>query len=121
LYDDAQRDAAAAAEAKRLADLRNNEELPLVYLDVSIKGKPVGRIHFVLFTNESPRAGGVGCVGNVCEPTLQFSCAAREPTCSRKLPGGFAWQKQRISCEVQPTVTNVAVLPDNHDSLLIAC
>jgi hypothetical protein len=57
LYDDAQRDAAAAAEAKRLQDLRNNEELPLVYLRVAIQGKPIGQIHFVLFTKESPRAG----------------------------------------------------------------
>lgn len=63
LYDDAQRDAAAAAEAKRLQDLKANEELPLVYLDVSIQGKPVGRIHFVLFTKESPRAGVQGTAG----------------------------------------------------------
>lgn len=73
MYDDAQRDAAAAAEAKRLQDLRNNEELPLVYLDVAIKGKPVGRIHFVLFTKESPRAGGLGLQGQA-NTAVQLFC-----------------------------------------------
>lgn len=57
LYSNAQRDAAAAAEKARLKALRDNEELPLVYFDVAIKGQHVGRIHFVLFTKEAPRAG----------------------------------------------------------------
>jgi hypothetical protein len=35
---------------------RADEDLPLVYLDVSIKGKPLGRMEFVLFTNTSPWA-----------------------------------------------------------------
>lgn len=58
LYSDSQRDAAAAAEKARLATLKANDELPLVYFDVAIKGQHVGRIHFVLFTKEAPRAGG---------------------------------------------------------------
>lgn len=61
LYSDAARSTAAANEAARLQALKSNEELPLVWLDVSIKGKPVGRIHFVLFTKEAPRAGVACC------------------------------------------------------------
>lgn len=61
LFSDAKRDAAAAAEAARLQALKSNEELPLVYLDVAIKGRPIGRIHFVLFTKEAPRAGVQNC------------------------------------------------------------
>jgi hypothetical protein len=57
LYSEAEHDAAAAAEKARLQALRDNEELPLVYLDVSIQGQAVGRITFVLFTKEAPRAG----------------------------------------------------------------
>ena len=45
-----------AAEAKRLADLKANEHLPLVYMDVSIANEAVGRMTFVLFPDESPRA-----------------------------------------------------------------
>jgi peptidyl-prolyl isomerase D len=56
LYDDAARTALIATEQARLQALRNDEALPLVYLDVAIKGKPVGRIHLVLFTKQSPRA-----------------------------------------------------------------
>lgn len=37
------------------AALRLNESLPLVYLDVSIKDKLVGRMEIVLFTDASPR------------------------------------------------------------------
>lgn len=62
LFSDAKRDAAAAAEAARLQALKTNEELPLVYLDVAIKGRPIGRIHFVLFTKEAPRAGVQGAL-----------------------------------------------------------
>jgi hypothetical protein len=58
LYSDSKRDAAAAAETARLAALKASDELPLVYFDVAIKGQHVGRIHFVLFTKEAPRAGG---------------------------------------------------------------
>lgn len=57
LYSEAEHTAAAAAGKARLQALRDNEELPLVYLDVSIKGQAVGRITFVLFTKEAPRAG----------------------------------------------------------------
>eukprot|EP00878_Enallax_costatus_P025836 GHUV01027673.1.p1 GENE.GHUV01027673.1~~GHUV01027673.1.p1 ORF type:complete len:303 (+),score=56.86 GHUV01027673.1:1296-2204(+) len=56
LYDDLEREAQVAAERKRLEALRNDEDLPLVWLDVAIKGKHVGRIHFVLFMKGSPRA-----------------------------------------------------------------
>lgn len=38
-----------------MARLRADERLPLVFFDVEIKGKPVGRIEFVLFTDVSPR------------------------------------------------------------------
>ena len=47
---------AARAEESRLAALRANESLPLVYLDVSIVGKPAGRIEAVLFPDVAPRA-----------------------------------------------------------------
>lgn len=57
LYSEAEHTAAAAAGKARLQALRDNEKLPLVYLDVSIKGQAVGRITFVLFTKEAPRAG----------------------------------------------------------------
>ena len=36
--------------------LRNNLTLPLVFLDVEIKGVPLGRIEFLLFTHTSPLA-----------------------------------------------------------------
>mmetsp|Transcript_7776 Transcript_7776/g.22988 ORF Transcript_7776/g.22988 Transcript_7776/m.22988 type:complete len:398 (-) Transcript_7776:5156-6349(-) len=43
-----------AAEKMRLATLLANESLPLVYLDVSVKGEKLGRMVFVLFSDESP-------------------------------------------------------------------
>lgn len=46
----------AAKEGARLAALKANESLPLVYLDVSIKGVLRGRIEMVLFSDVSPRA-----------------------------------------------------------------
>ncbi|KAL4422341.1 hypothetical protein ABPG75_008538 [Micractinium tetrahymenae] len=51
LYDDRKH-----SEDTYLERLRANESLPLVYLDVEIKGKPVGRIEMVLFPDISPRA-----------------------------------------------------------------
>ncbi|KIZ05729.1 peptidylprolyl isomerase D (cyclophilin D) [Monoraphidium neglectum] len=45
-----------AADYERRLRLRANASLPLVYLDVGIKGKYVGRIEIVLFTHISPRA-----------------------------------------------------------------
>ena len=48
-------EAVAKKEADRLAGLKANQSLPLVYFDVEIKGKPVGRIEMVLFTDASPR------------------------------------------------------------------
>eukprot|EP00879_Flechtneria_rotunda_P033495 GHRR01037106.1.p1 GENE.GHRR01037106.1~~GHRR01037106.1.p1 ORF type:complete len:396 (+),score=131.32 GHRR01037106.1:463-1650(+) len=56
LFSDIERNALVVAEQARLQALRNAEELPLVYFDVAIKGKPIGRIHFVLLIKESPRA-----------------------------------------------------------------
>ncbi|WIA28684.1 hypothetical protein OEZ86_011220 [Tetradesmus obliquus] len=56
LYDDAARTALLATEQARLEALRSDAALPLVYMDVAIQGKPAGRIHFVLFTKQSPRA-----------------------------------------------------------------
>lgn len=48
------------------AALRLNESLPLVYLDVSIKDKLVGRMEIVLFTDASPRhAENFRCAGTV--------------------------------------------------------
>lgn len=44
------------AEQRRIKGLRDNVDLPMVYFDVSIKGKPVGRITYVLFSHISPRA-----------------------------------------------------------------
>lgn len=63
MYIDSQRGAAEsriaaknAKERQRLLDLRNNDHLPLVYMDVSIKGEPIGKMVFVLFPDEAPRA-----------------------------------------------------------------
>eukprot|EP00892_Ulva_mutabilis_P000604 jgi/Ulvmu1/10544/UM064_0082.1 len=52
----ARREQQAATEAERLTALRSNTSMPLVFLDVSIKGQPQGRMEFVLFTAEAPRA-----------------------------------------------------------------
>ncbi|KAF8072652.1 cyp6 [Scenedesmus sp. PABB004] len=56
LYADADRAAQADAESRRLAVLRGDASLPLVWLDVAIAGRRVGRVHFVLFSKTSPRA-----------------------------------------------------------------
>lgn len=48
---------AALCMLRRAAQaLRNNETLPLVFFDVSIRGVPKGRIEMVLFPHISPRA-----------------------------------------------------------------
>jgi hypothetical protein len=44
------------AEQARMDKLRGDEELPLVFLDVAIKNKYVGRMVFALFTRTSPRS-----------------------------------------------------------------
>jgi len=44
------------AEEARIAGLLADDTLPLVFADVEIKGEPVGRMLFVLFTNVAPRA-----------------------------------------------------------------
>eukprot|EP00775_Hariotina_reticulata_P010533 gene10533-10693_t len=56
LFDDSERAAAIQAEHARVEALRLDEALPLVWIDVAIKGQRVGRIHFVLFVREAPRA-----------------------------------------------------------------
>ncbi|KAG2487802.1 hypothetical protein HYH03_013646 [Edaphochlamys debaryana] len=43
-------------EVERLSRLRSDEDLPLVYLDVAIKGLYAGRMEFVLFVRDSPLA-----------------------------------------------------------------
>eukprot|EP00884_Botryococcus_braunii_P000580 jgi/Botrbrau1/10522/Bobra.7_1s0006.3 len=43
-------------EERRIQALRDNADLPMVYFDVAIKGEPVGRITYVLFSHISPRA-----------------------------------------------------------------
>jgi peptidyl-prolyl isomerase D len=44
------------AEELRIQQLRDNKDLPMVYFDVAIKGRPVGRITYVLFSHIAPRA-----------------------------------------------------------------
>jgi hypothetical protein len=48
--------AAKVVETARKAALREDPSRPLVYLDIEIKGQPAGRMEFVLFTKEAPRA-----------------------------------------------------------------
>lgn len=54
--DAAARAAAAEADVARRAQLRDDASKPLVFLDVEIAGEAIGRMEFVLFTEESPRA-----------------------------------------------------------------
>lgn len=56
VYDDAELEQRVMAEVNRIKALKANPDLPLVFLDVSIKGVPVGRIEFVLFIKEAPLA-----------------------------------------------------------------
>lgn len=56
LFDDALLLAQQEAEAARLRALKDDPELPLVWLDVSVKGKAVGRMYAVLFVKEAPRS-----------------------------------------------------------------
>lgn len=49
-------DQARAVEAERLRKLRDDPELPLVWMDVALRGKKLGRIEMVLFVKEAPRA-----------------------------------------------------------------
>jgi hypothetical protein len=52
-------------ETLRLSTLRDERlDLPLVYMDVSIKGKPAGRMEFVLYTDISPLAAE--CMRRLC-------------------------------------------------------
>jgi len=44
------------SEEVRLVELAADDSQPLVYFDVAIKGKPAGRMTFVLFTKDAPRA-----------------------------------------------------------------
>eukprot|EP00198_Chlamydomonas_reinhardtii_P007241 XP_001696577.1 peptidyl-prolyl cis-trans isomerase, cyclophilin-type [Chlamydomonas reinhardtii] len=56
LYPPEERLRVQEAERLRLEALRDNADLPLVYLDVAVKGTHIGRIKIVLFKNEAPRA-----------------------------------------------------------------
>ncbi|KAG2430637.1 hypothetical protein HYH02_013635 [Chlamydomonas schloesseri] len=56
LYPPEERLRVQEAERLRLEALRDNADLPMVYLDVAVKGKHIGRIKIVLFKNEAPRA-----------------------------------------------------------------
>lgn len=76
LYDDAARTALLATEQARLEALRSDAALPLVYMDVAIQGKPAGRIHFVLFTKQSPRAAEN--FRQLCTGVVQACTAADE-------------------------------------------
>jgi peptidyl-prolyl isomerase D len=51
-----ERSAKLDAEKKRLSKLKNDKRLPLVWFDIEIKKKRVGRIEMVLFTDVSPRS-----------------------------------------------------------------
>lgn len=51
-----ERSAKLDAERKRLSKLKNDKRLPLVWFDIEIKKKRVGRIEMVLFTDVSPRS-----------------------------------------------------------------
>ncbi|PNH02456.1 Peptidyl-prolyl cis-trans isomerase cyp5 [Tetrabaena socialis] len=48
--------AAVQAEVDRLRTLRDDPELPLVWMEVAVNGTVLGRIEMVLFVKESPRA-----------------------------------------------------------------
>ncbi|GLI63752.1 hypothetical protein VaNZ11_006825 [Volvox africanus] len=51
-----ERDIALKAELDRLRTLREDPELPLVWMDVSLNGTLLGRIEMVLFVKDAPRA-----------------------------------------------------------------
>ncbi len=55
-FDEQERAAIQGEEAKRLKTLRANKQLPLVYFDVTIMGRPIGRIEFVLYSDVAPLA-----------------------------------------------------------------
>lgn len=83
LYNEFEREAQVAAEKRRLEALRKDEDLPLVWLDVAIKGKHIGRIHFVLFMKDSPRAA---------ENFRQLCTGGR----LMSLPGAILWAKKLV-------------------------
>lgn len=56
MFSEAEVQALKDAEQARMDKLRGDEELPLVFLDVAIKNKFVGRMVFALFTRTSPRS-----------------------------------------------------------------
>eukprot|EP00201_Polytomella_parva_P024185 CAMPEP_0175043418 /NCGR_PEP_ID=MMETSP0052_2-20121109/3178_1 /TAXON_ID=51329 ORGANISM="Polytomella parva, Strain SAG 63-3" /NCGR_SAMPLE_ID=MMETSP0052_2 /ASSEMBLY_ACC=CAM_ASM_000194 /LENGTH=490 /DNA_ID=CAMNT_0016306479 /DNA_START=707 /DNA_END=2179 /DNA_ORIENTATION=+ len=51
-----QKNVRAAAEASRLRALKEDVSLPLVYLDISLDDKPLGRVEMILFVKDAPRA-----------------------------------------------------------------
>ncbi|GAX76033.1 hypothetical protein CEUSTIGMA_g3476.t1 [Chlamydomonas eustigma] len=56
IFPEAERNAVVDAEKSRLQVLRQNKRLPLVYFDITIQGKPVGRMEIILFADVSPIA-----------------------------------------------------------------
>ncbi|KAG2487798.1 hypothetical protein HYH03_013642 [Edaphochlamys debaryana] len=52
----AERVRAAEAEAARLRALKEDPDLPLVWVEVALNGTVLGRIEYVLFAKDSPRA-----------------------------------------------------------------
>ncbi len=53
---DAARVAWIERESARLAGLKLDEELPLVWLDISVNGSKWGRVELVLFKRDAPLA-----------------------------------------------------------------
>jgi peptidyl-prolyl isomerase D len=79
LFDDAELGRQRAAEAARLAALRDDADLPLVWLDVSVKGSPVGRLTAALFVKDAPRAAENFrqlCTGESAKPSTHGRPAA---------------------------------------------
>ncbi|GIL50027.1 hypothetical protein Vafri_6343 [Volvox africanus] len=56
LYKPEEQQRVEESERLRLEKLRDDPNLPLVYLDIQIKGKYIGRMKIVLFKDQSPRA-----------------------------------------------------------------
>lgn len=56
LYEEQEKQRLLDRETARLLALKQDPSLPLVYMDVAIKGKLIGRVEFVLFNSVSPLA-----------------------------------------------------------------
>eukprot|EP00798_Chlamydomonas_sp_ICE-L_P031087 gene31087-6213_t len=56
IYAEEDKKKVASSATDRLKKLQEDTDLPIVFLDVAIKGKPIGRIKILLFAKDSPRA-----------------------------------------------------------------